>query len=607
MIREVGELIHSDVKEMPTPGTKGERYFVTFIDDASRYTYGKALKNKSEVAAEFFTFHSWVKTQTGKNVKAFRDDAGGEYMSTAFKNYLATHGIEHQQTMTNRPQQNGVAERMMRTLSEGITANLSAAVLPNMFWPHALKYVIDTKNREVHRSTNKMPVEVLRNRSFDHEAWLKFAKPFGAKAVVQNDKWMNKKGGVMTFLGYSGLNTNAYTFVKLQDPKVTRDSTDVRWLSEDTTSVLRSFHDEDLKADTISNWREEEYAVAMIESWVYADATTVSDEPKTIADVNRSPNKVQWQKAMKEEMESLMKTNTFIEEKIPTDRKSISLKWVFKLKTDQDGKPQRFKPRLVARGFTQVAGLDYDETYSPVVRIETIRLMVSLAASMKMPIKQLDIPTAYLNGVLDKPIYTCIDGVDYRINKALYGLKQSGRLWNQRFHEFMVTNGFTRCTSDGCMYIHSQKMIILLLYVDDLLVLGKNPDQVETFEESMVEEFKAVQMGELSHILGISITKNAKGYQLSQSAYVDRILAKYGLTDCNPAAIPMNPTYTASPLPSQGQENYRGMIGSLLYLANCTRPDISAAVCKLAQRFNDYGDNELIAVKRIMQWFVWLR
>jgi hypothetical protein len=278
------------------------------------------------------------------------------------------------------------------------------------------------------------------------------------------------------------------------------------------------------------------------------------------------------------------------------------LKWVFKLKTNQDGKPQRFKARLVARGFTQVAGLDYDETYSPVVRIETIRLMVSLAASMKMPIKQLDIPTAYLNGVLDKPIYTCIDGVDYRINKALYGLKQSGRLWNQRFHEFMVANGFTRCTSDGCMYIHSQKMIILLLYVDDLLVLGRDSDQVETFEQSMVDEFKAVQMGELSHILGISITKNAKGYQLSQSAYVDRILAKYGLTDCNPAAIPMNPTYTASPLPSQGQENYRGMIGSLLYLANCTRPDISAAVCKLAQRFNDYGDNELIAVKRIMRY-----
>uniref|UniRef100_A0AAV1VF38 Reverse transcriptase Ty1/copia-type domain-containing protein n=1 Tax=Peronospora matthiolae TaxID=2874970 RepID=A0AAV1VF38_9STRA len=206
---------------------------------------------------------------------------------------------------------------------------------------------------------------------------------------------------------------------------------------------------------------------------------SVGELPTTFKSAMESSDAVKWKEACDSEMESLRKTKTWDLVPLPKGRKAIGNRWVFRVKENQAGEVERFKARLVAKGFFQKRGIDYDEIFAPVAKFTSIRILFSLAAKFSLSVHQMDVKTAFLNGLLDEDIYMVqpdghVDGDHpdfvFQLKRSLYGLKQSPRMWNQTINKFMLELYFKICGTDHCIYVKraDQDMISVALYVDDL-------------------------------------------------------------------------------------------------------------------------------------------
>ena len=206
-------------------------------------------------------------------------------------------------------------------------------------------------------------------------------------------------------------------------------------------------------------------------------------EPSSVREAMASSNKSKWREAMKKEMESLYENEVWDLVEPPKGRKIVGSKWVFKEKMGADGTTERYKARLVAQGFSQKRGLDYDETFSPVVRTESVRSMIALAATDNLLLHQMDVTTAFLNGTLEEEVYMkqpegfATKGKEHlvcKLKKSIYGLKQSPRCWNVELDDHLCDIGFTQSTSDPCIYTSEGGSVLLAVYVDDVLLAAKS-------------------------------------------------------------------------------------------------------------------------------------
>lgn len=245
---------------------------------------------------------------------------------------------------------------------------------------------------------------------------------------------------------------------------------------------------------------------------------------------------------MKEEMASLHKNRTWILVDKPENQKLVGCKWIFKKKEGVPGveKP-RYKARLVAKGFTQKEGLDYNEIFSPVVKQTSIRVVMALVAQYNLELQQMDVTTAFLHGDLEETIFMKQpEGYEEGNNKvcllkkSLYGLKQSPRQWNKRFDLFMNSIGYQRSQFDSCVYMNGKRgrnQILLLLYVDDILLAGKELKEINILKRQLKGEFEMKDMGNARKILGIDILRNRLSGKLilSQSKYIQKILERCGM------------------------------------------------------------------------------
>ena len=328
--------------------------------------------------------------------------------------------------------------------------------------------------------------------------------------------------------------------------------------------------------------------------------SSVMEEPASYEDAVTGHEKEKWIDAMNEEMSSLHENQTWILEPLPSGRKPISCKWIYKKKTKADGSLDRFKARLVARGFSQRPGIDYNETFSPVVRFDSLRVLLSLAASQDMELLQFDIKTAFLYGHLDNDIYMSqpqgfIEGKNLvcRLKKSLYGLKQSPRQWNFKFKSFLETQGFIESSADSCVFISktSSNPVYLCVYVDDGILMSKDKSRVDQVMKEMEIQFQ-VKKGTLDCFLGIEIERNREKKEifLHQQNYIKKVIARFNMETATPVSIPMDPHVRLSK-GMDGQEQVRDdqdfpfseAIGSLMYLCVNTRPDIAFSVAKLSQ------------------------
>lgn len=291
----------------------------------------------------------------------------------------------------------------------------------------------------------------------------------------------------------------------------------------------------------------------------------------------------EWQRAMKNEISAIEKNETWVLCDLPQEKNAIGLKWIFKTKYNADGTIQKHKARLVAKGYAQQQGVDFQETFAPVARFETVRTLLALAAQLKWPVYHLDIKSAFLNGELYEDVYVTqpegfiVNGQEdkvYKLKKALYGLKQAPRAWYSKIDSFLRENSFERSENEPTLYIKQRSMhesIIICLYVDDILYMGSSPSLVQDFKSCMMKRFDMIDLGLMHYFLGLEVKQHADGVFISQKKYVADLLQRFNMFNCKVAATPMNMNEKLRQEDGTEKANakfFRSLVGGLIYLSH---------------------------------------
>ncbi|GJV08517.1 retrovirus-related pol polyprotein from transposon TNT 1-94 [Tanacetum coccineum] len=342
-------------------------------------------------------------------------------------------------------------------------------------------------------------------------------------------------------------------------------------------------------------------------------ALTVSIvEPKNIKEAMADSA---WIEAMQEELHQFDRLQVWELVDKPFGKNVIKLKWLWKNKKDEDQTVIRNKARLVAKGYAQEEGIDFDESFAPVARLEAVRIFVAYAAHKSFPIYQMDVKTAFLNGPLKEEVYVAQpDGfVDpdhpdkvYRLRKALYGLKQAPRAWYDELSKFLISNGFTKGIIDPTLFTikYGEDILLVQIYVDDIIFGSTNPKFSKRFEKLMHGRFEMSLMGEMKFFLGLQIHQSPRGIFINQAKYTLEILKKHGMEKGQSIGTPMatkpklDADLSGEPV---DQTDYRSKIGSLMYLTS-SRPDIVQAVCYCARYQARPTEKHLKEVKRIFRY-----
>ncbi|KAE8217198.1 hypothetical protein CF326_g9530 [Tilletia indica] len=321
-------------------------------------------------------------------------------------------------------------------------------------------------------------------------------------------------------------------------------------------------------------------------------------EPTTFAQALSREDKDEWKASMDDEFKSLIEMRTWELCHPPPGRKLIGCRWVYKIKTDPEGRAIRKKSRLVAQGYTQVEGIDYDETFAPVARLSALRMMVTLAIQLSLCLHGMDVKTAYLNGELDVDIYMKQppgyedgSGRVCRLLRTLYGLKQSGRYWYHTLRGRLLEAGFDQLKSEPCLFFKWTKSgpIIILVYVDDVAIAAPTEQMVAEVKKQFTEWFKMTDNGPLTSMLGIRIHSQRRlQWRKHRKAWEPE----------------KDPLQFAS---AKERQFYAALVGCLLWLAQGTRPDIAFQVGKLARFMANPSDEHLAAAKRVLRYLAGTR
>ncbi|KAH9744422.1 Integrase catalytic domain-containing protein [Citrus sinensis] len=572
----------------------------------------------------------------GYSITCIRSDHGGEFENHAFENFCNDLGIEHQFSSPRTPQQNRVVERKNRSIQEMARTMLNENSLPKYFWAEAVNTACYVLNRVLIRpNLNKTPYELWK----DIKPNIGYFKVFGCKCFVLNTKdnlgKFDPKSDVGIFLGYSNSSKayrvyNKKTLVVEESMHVTFDESNPSSTEkvvvddnaeeeqqeeasndnqEDAPHGIQEEHHEETNAEQNEGTsqtlpKEWRYVFSHPKDVILGDpsrgVTTRSSlrntcehaafisqiEPKSFADAE---NDESWIMAMQEELNQFERNNVWELVPNPEHQSIRGTKWVFRNKMDESGVVVRNKARLVTQGYNQEEGIDFDETFAPVARLESIRMLLAYACHKDFILYQMDVKSAFLNGYIMEEVYVkqppgfenekFPDHV-YKLSKALYGLKQAPRAWYD--------------------------ILIVQIYVDDIIFGSTNELLCKDFSSCMSKEFEMSMIGELKYFLGLQIKQNEEGIFINQAKYVKDLLKRFGYDNGTAKSTPMSTTIKLDK-DEKGKEvdikTYQGMIGSLLYLI-ASRPDIMFSVCLCARFQSCPKESHMLAVKRIFRYLI---
>ena len=350
----------------------------------------------------------------------------------------------------------------------------------------------------------------------------------------------------------------------------------------------------------------------------YGERVTIaetSSDPTSFQNALDREDKSQWINAMDKKLGSLSANEVWDLVELPKGRRIVGSKWVFRTKKDANGAVERYKARLVAQGCSQKYGQDYDETFSPVVRFESIRIVIALAVQFGLKLHQMDVTTAFLNGELKEDIYMKQpegyaakrkEHLVCKLKKSIYGLKQNPRCWNFTLDGCLKKMGFVQATDDPCLYVALEGEIFLIaVYVDDILLAGKDDERMAAVKQAFSQEFQVKDMGELHHFLGMKVVQDQEtgNVWIGQKSYLESILRSFGMENCKAIHTPVDASAKLMKAVDNDtdvdQKLYQSAVGSLLYLSLATRPDITFAVNNVAKFCAKPGKQHWTAVKRI--------
>ena len=670
------ELIHGDLCGPISPSTSaGNRYVLVLIDDHSRYMWTSLLKEKGETFNKFKAFKSLVEKETGTHIQSFRTDRGGEFVSHEFNHFCNESGVKRYLTAPYTPQQNGVVERRNRTMMEMARSIMKHMGVPNYLWGEAVRHSTYLLNRVATRALkDRTPYEMFHKKKPNISHLRIFGCIGYAKVESKLLKKLDDRSRMLVHLGTEP-GSKAYRLVDPQTRRivVSRDvvfDESKGWNWNQTTSekdrdgkfkiTLGAFGnhgileteqcgEEEVEPGRIEEKKADETEVIEVESESEEDEDTVTElrvlrrsgrqstRPRYLDDyillseeegerllmcLNDEPRSFEeakehkeWVCACEDEILSITRLETWTLVDLPQGVKPIGLKWIFKLKKNSDGSINKHKARLVAKGYVQQHGVDYDEVFAPVARIETIRLLISLAAANGWEIHHLDVKTAFLHGELLEEVYVMqpegfeikgSEGKVYKLHKALYGLKQAPRAWNAKLNKTLLELKFSRCLKEPSVYRKTINgdLLCVAVYVDDLFVTGTNMRVIDNFKQEMATKFEMSDLGKLSYYLGIEVNQHEDGITLNQSRYALKILEEAGMSDCNAVQIPMDSGLKLSK--SEGEReidatNYRKTIGCFRYLLH-TRPDLSYCIGVLSRYMQSPRESHGIAMKQCLRY-----
>lgn len=734
------ELIHCDLWTSPIPSVSGYKYYLVALDDLTHYVWTFPLRYKSDTFPTLKNFFAFVSTQFHTTIQNLQCDNGREFDHATARNFLQAHGIHLRLSCPYTSQQNGKAERILRSLNNIVRSLLFQASMPAPYWAEALSTATHLINLHPTKTlSNRTPHHALfgQNPSYHH------LRVFGCTCYPNLSSTapnkLSPRSTACVFLGYPthhkgyrclDLTTNrliisrhvvfdeaSFPFAKTSCPPSStysfldvppsveallpcsspslpagpppgsapapstsaappsptvvaptppapprsapasptvalglpssRAATTSPPVVQVTPASPRAAPPPVVPVPLMPPSTPIEVAptqsavtsstttarVVPVQSTVNAHGmatrgkhgirvlpreildlavTTISPLPKTYKGALNDPH---WHSAMLEEFQALCSNNTWDLVPRPPDANVVSGKWVFRHKLNPDGSLARYKARWVLRGFSQQPGIDFEETFSPVVKPATIRLVLSLALSKDWPIHQLDVKNAFLHGTLtetvfcqqpsgfvdaDKPHHVC------RLNKSLYGLKQAPRAWFSRFTTFITSLGFTSSKSDPSLFIYHKgsATAYLLLYVDDIILTASTTVFLNRIIHSLRQEFSMTDLGDLHYFLGVTARRTQGGLFLSQEQYAHDIINRANMTSCNPCSTPID---TRSKLPASvgppvsNPTLYRSLAGALQYLT-FTRPDISYAVQQVCLHMHDPREPHFNLIKRILRY-----
>ncbi|KAD6119012.1 hypothetical protein E3N88_10283 [Mikania micrantha] len=525
-----------------------ERYFVLFIDDYSRYAYVYLMKHKHETFEKFKEFQNEVENQLGKTIKALRSDRGGEYLGLEFINHLKERGIVSQPTPPDTPQLNGISERRNRTLLDMVRSMMCRTNLPHSFWSFSLMTTARIVNLAPTKKVNKTPYEIC----------------------------------------------NIVDLEEIREPQTTAD--EVGTSDQQEVVAIESNINTSIRRSSRTRNAPDRYLWHLDGSEVLVVAEP-DDEPTNYKSAVSDPESAKWLDAMNFEMQSMRDNQVWDLVELSPGSRAVGSKWIFKRKTDMHGNVHTYKARLVAKGFTQTQGVDYDETFSPVAMIKSIRILLAITAYYDYEIWQMDVKTAFLNGHLSEDVYMVQpDGfIDPKYPNQ--------RVWLHQNED------------EPCVYRKASRSTIsfLILYVDDILIIGNNILMLNKVKHLLGTCFAMKDLGEAAYILGIKIHKDRSKrlLGLSQSTYIDKMMARFNMENSKKGTIPMTKgtVLNKSQSPTTDIEirrmqaiPYASAIGSIMYAMLCTRPDVSYALSMTSRFQQNPGIPHWTAVKNILKY-----
>ena len=575
-----GELTHVDLwGKNHIASINGSYYYLLMVDDATRHVTVEFLKTKDQTNQRIKNYMAYLKARE-KTPCAIRMDRGTEFDNADLRTWCDSLGIKFQETAPYSPSQNGVAERMNRTLGELARTMLTDSKMPEFLWELAVRHAAYVRNMSYTRFipsatpyqlwNNKKP-NVAHLREFGAPVWiLAQGQRIPRKMLPKSHRraYVGHDNGSKSILYYNAatraiLTSRNFRFLIPSTPSPPEDIVIDGELEgerddparegepqEDTRSIVPQKRPAEEENDQPCrktrgirvDYRylndpfpdEEESGIAYIDREEVENAIS-DDECHSLNEAKHSPEWPEWEKAIHAELDQLKRMGTWNLVQKPHDVIPIANKFVFAKKRDKDGNLLKYKARLVAKGYAQRPGFDYVETHSPVVRLETIRAILAIAPTKKLYIQQLDIKGAYLNGKLRERVYMkqpegYNDGTGRvcQLIKTLYGLKQAGREWNREFDSKLQKKGYVRLRSDPCVYMwrEDDDFVTITVWVDDMLLFATTIQLKNKAKADIESEWEVTDLGTPTKIVGIELAITNDAISISSSQYIRNILNK---------------------------------------------------------------------------------
>ncbi|SPR00245.1 unnamed protein product (mitochondrion) [Plasmodiophora brassicae] len=624
--KEIGEMIHADISgKFSVRGRSGNWYFSVLRDKKSRHGWVKLIKRKSEAGQHFMEFKPWFERQTGRKIRRYANDKGGEFVSKELREYLSAEGIEIWETNTATPNENGLAERYVGMIKDMATTNHERSGLPRMFWDDAVEHagvitpLLPTNKVE----DGKTPFEIIHNR----KPRVSQLRPFGCQAIVYQSKDTRRssrskaKGieGVMignapSRPGYKIYITTSKKVIVSRDVVFNEHVFPYKIMQEEAKAKL-IMNEMAMFADA-----EPDVGMQDVMNEVMFQQTKASEVPLPTSYEEAIANE-NWKRAIEDEQEAMRNRDVFRLMPLPTGRKALKCDYVYKAKANPDGSVSKYKARLVAKGYDQVKGIDYVDTFAPVAKLATLRLLIALKVIRRYTAWQRDVKTAFLYADLKEDVYIQQpkgmeddDHPDWvwKLNKSIYGLKQASLEFYKHLVTAFLKGGFEQCKSDPCLLkkVDGDDVVFVAFHVDDIPIVGSSTRIMLEADQVLKDNF-TVEESEFEWMLGINMKWSPDGgVHLSQESFVEMLLTKFHMTSAKGANTPMQKgeTISARGSPRTDDERieskrlpYRELVGSLLYLTG-TRPDIAFVVGRLCRFMGCYGANHYEAAKRVLRY-----